>query len=121
MSNDRIRISFMEGYPMVNGNCPRVPNFHVSPGCPMPGMATEIIILLTTYLNLTIDVTKVGHMAPGWVNAFDEVYNNETDTYGLLFIERTPAFTTKFDFTKGINSVCCPYSCLIESIKKFSQ
>jgi hypothetical protein len=72
----------------------------------MPGMAVEIIALLTNYLNLTVNVAKVGPTAPGRINAFDEVYNNETDMYGLLFSDFTPAYTIKYDFTKEIYSVC---------------
>jgi hypothetical protein len=109
MSNNRIRISFMKDYPYVNKNCSRIPHFRVGSSCPMPGMAVEIIALLTNYLNLTVDVAKVRSHVNGWINTFDEVYNNETDVYALLFGENTPVFTTKFDFTKEIYSVCCFY------------
>ena len=102
----------MEEYPFVNGNCSRIPHFRVGSSCPMPGMAIEIINLLTNYLNLTVDVAKVGPRIAGWINAFDEVYNNETDVYALFFGEITPAYTAKYDFTKEIYSVCCSYNYL---------
>ena len=110
MSNDRIRISFVDYYPFVNGNCSRIPHFRVGSSCPMPGFAVEIIALLTNYLNLTVDVAKVGPNVEGSINIFDEVYNNETDVYAWTFGEITPAYATKYDFTKELYLVCCSYS-----------
>src|ERR1700733_2202076 len=101
MSNDRIRISFAEAYPWANVNCSRIPHFRVGSSCPMPGMAVEIIGLLTNYLNLTVDVAKVGPSQEDYKYFFDEVYNNVTDVYAWFFTN-TSTRSIKFDFTKEL-------------------
>jgi hypothetical protein len=47
----------MLDYPFANRNCSQ-PHFRVGSSCVIPGMAVEILKLITTYLNLTIDVIK---------------------------------------------------------------
>jgi hypothetical protein len=108
MSNDRIRISFGGGYPWVNVNCSRIPHFRVGSSCPMPGMSVEIIALLTNYLNLTVDVTKVDSYHADYSYVFDELYNNEMDLFTMFFIN-TSTRAIKFDFTKELYLVCCFY------------
>jgi hypothetical protein len=48
-------------YPFVNPECSsHIPRLRVGSSCQRPGMAIEILNLITAYLNLTIDVVKVG-------------------------------------------------------------
>ncbi|KAI6216369.1 hypothetical protein M3Y95_01281500 [Aphelenchoides besseyi] len=68
----------------------------------MPGLGVEIVGLIAGYLNLTIDVVRVSDRVSSWINAFEEVYNNDTDVYGLFFGEHTPPFTSRYEFTKAI-------------------
>ena len=105
MSNDRI--SFMEYYPLVNGNCSQ-PHFHVGSNCPMPELAVEIIALLTNYLNLTVDVAKMDSYRANFSYIFDLVYNNETDLYARFFVN-TSTRAIKFDFTNALYLVCYFY------------
>lgn len=79
MSN-RIRVTFNNQYPLVNGNCSRVPSFHVTRGCPRPGIFVEMLTLITNYLNLTVDY-KVKSLVTNMGGEFDSIYNNETDLY----------------------------------------
>jgi hypothetical protein len=105
----------MEDYPMVNGDCPRMPNFHVSPRCPRPGMAIEIIMLLTAYLNLTIDVAKVRKYEPDYSYIYDELYNNETDLYAVLNFN-TSTRAEKFEFTNKLYFVSCFYKTMLANM-----
>jgi hypothetical protein len=78
----------------------------------MPGIAIEIITLLTNYLNLTIDIKKVRSYQLDYNSyTFDELDNNETDVFALTF-GNTSTRAKKFDFTKELFSVCCSYSYL---------
>lgn len=97
----------MATYPFVNGDCSNIPRYRSGRSCQMPGLANELLMLITTYLNITINVVKTSRTAvPGWSNTFDEIYNNETDTYALLFSEHSKSYANKFDFTKEVFSVC---------------
>jgi hypothetical protein len=71
----------------------------------MPGMAVEVLNLITTYLNLTIDVIKVTSNVKEWSTTFSEVYNNETDTYALFFGNNPAEYIEKLDFTKPVFKV----------------
>lgn len=106
MSAERIRISYMITYPFVNENCSHIPRLRVGSTCEMPGLTIEILNLITAYLNLTIDVVKVIPHVKGWSNIIDEVLNNETDTYALLFSDHTDTYREKFDFTSEVFRVC---------------
>lgn len=105
MAEDRIRVSFMLNYPFVNPKCSHVPHFRVGPKCSLPGLTVEILQLLTTYLNLTIETVKVIETSEGY-KAFDEVHNNETDTYAFLYSEDVIDFKDRFDFTNEVFAVC---------------
>ncbi|KAI6172409.1 hypothetical protein M3Y98_00969800 [Aphelenchoides besseyi] len=96
-----IRVSFMKAYPFFNENCTHPPHYRIGKTC-LSGIAVEIIGLIASHLNLTIDVVRVSDRVPGWINAFDELYKNQTDVYGLFFGEHTPTFTSRYDFTKAI-------------------
>jgi hypothetical protein len=114
MPNNRIRLSLVEYYPFVNMDCPRFPTFHVSPGCQRPGIAIEIIKLLTSYLNLTIDVTKVRSVKFSKKEfIFRELDNNETDS-STMFLASNSSLAIKYDFTKELYQVCCFYIYLIK-------
>jgi hypothetical protein len=58
----------MLDYPHLNDNCSKAPHLRVGSSCNMPGLAVEILNLLTTYLNLTIDIVKVTPYVPGLFN-----------------------------------------------------
>jgi hypothetical protein len=105
MSEDRIGVSFMLNYPFTNANCSKVPHFRVGYTCFMPGMAVELLNLITAYLNLTIDVVKVTPPVSHYSITFEEISNNETDTYALL-TERLTNYKEKLDFTRMIFLVC---------------
>lgn len=102
MAENRIRISFMPNYPFVNPKCPHMPHFRASSYCQMPGFAAEILYLLTTYLNLTIDVIKVTRRRKNYKLVFDEIDNNETDTYAILYNENTIDNKNQFNFTNEV-------------------
>jgi hypothetical protein len=79
----------------------------------MPGMAMEILTLITTYLNLTIDVVKVTPYAFGWSNFYKEVRDNETDTYALFSGNNIRGYEKQFDFTETVFEVHDFYSIFI--------
>ncbi|KAI6219063.1 hypothetical protein M3Y95_01127100 [Aphelenchoides besseyi] len=99
--NQTIRVSYMKDFPFFNAKCSHV-NHRVGSTCQFPGMTSEILNLIVTYLNLTMEVVKVSPFVPTWNNTFDEVYNNETDLYALFYNEHTKRYVSKFDFTKPI-------------------
>jgi hypothetical protein len=71
----------------------------------MPGMAVEILSLITTYLNLTIDVVKVTPYMLGWNNFYKEVRDNETDTYALFAGKNLQGYEKQFDYTETVFEV----------------
>lgn len=73
MTEDRIRVSFMLNYPHANENCSRLPHREGS-SCQLPGIAVEIIQLIASYLNLTIDVIKVSPYISG--KCYREYFKN---------------------------------------------
>lgn len=99
----RIRINFVDHYPSVNGNCSRLPSFHVTRGCPRPGLTVEILTLLTNYLNLTVDA-KIEPYHSNFTYMLDAIYQNETDLYAGMFINTTLR-APWFDFTEGLYQV----------------
>ncbi|KAI6210107.1 hypothetical protein M3Y96_00292500 [Aphelenchoides besseyi] len=101
MSNT-LRVSFMDEYPYLNKNCSKDVHWRVGKFCEFPGLLVELLSVIARHLNLNIQVVKVIPRVPSWVNVFDEVYNNETDVYGLLFGEHTPNYAEKFEFTEPI-------------------
>lgn len=108
MPSDQIRVSYMISYPFVNGNCSHIPRLRIGSSCLRPGMAIEILNLITTYLNLTINVVKVIPNVKGWTNTVDEVFNNETDTYSLfLSNDFHNDYENDLNFTKMVFTVYC--------------
>jgi hypothetical protein len=63
-------------------------------------MAVEIIQLLTSYLNLTIDVHLKAYDSD-FRYKYDMIYNNETDLIANFFINTTKR-AAKFDFTREL-------------------
>jgi hypothetical protein len=106
MSEDRIRVSFMPNYPAVTANCSIIPHFRVGSTCIMPGMAIEILNLITSYLNLTIDVVKVIPYTSKWDNLYTEILENQTDTYAFFSGKNIQGYPNKFDFTQTLFDVC---------------
>jgi hypothetical protein len=70
----------------------------------MPGIAVEIIALLTNYLNLTIDVVDVRGYTSDYSYISKELENNETDLYATFSNPTT--HTTKFNSAKDLYRVC---------------
>lgn len=102
MTDNTIRIAFLQVDPWINWNCSRVPNFHVTPSCPRPGIIVEMIWLLTNYLNLTLDSKKVEIGDEDF--SYSEYYTNETDLVSWFF-DNSSKRALKWDFTKELYSV----------------
>jgi hypothetical protein len=58
MAENQIRVSFMITAPFLNENCSGI-HYRPGPICESPGVAVELLYLITTYLNLTINKVKV--------------------------------------------------------------
>lgn len=106
MSGGTIRILFEESPVLVNENCSRIPHFRVGSSCQMPGLFVEIIALMIEYLNLTVVIPKITKEDSNYNYIYDELYNNETDLYGVFFMN-TSTRSLKFDFTDYLYMVSC--------------
>ncbi|KAI6190494.1 Guanylate cyclase [Aphelenchoides bicaudatus] len=97
-----LKVSFFHFYPMVNAHCNKFPKLHVTKDCPMPGLAVEIIKLVTNYLNLTIEVDFTGPIEV----LHDQLptLNTSVDLLALTF-ERTTFREHEFDFSVPLYEV----------------